>query len=370
VKQLANMVDDAATVNYRQNVSAMKPLHAGQTNDGDFICAERMRIQVTIYSIEGIRRHDLKSPRQGKTQSLFSKKRNTPKSTSKVPTTALISLRGEIVKTLVPSGPLTFHEQRSTKPSIRGVAFWQDTTSVGEVKSSDEFPQSTFELSRKMKRQCFHRNTRIGQISQYYPERVDLVVGVARGSEILPLGTASIAVSGEEEGENLINISLKSLVVNPEKTNEKLRPKKGSYFDGDTYCYSLDANAILRVGVCVIPQHNYLPRAMTKLTAEEYISGKDDSVTLIELNDENSLIAKFKEAEKGETTNEVDGSHDSGFSRFVCGAMGCWSIPTQKPEAHSNNKFMEAKVLSMRAMSDVSGSTMRWQTRREANFSI
>ena len=368
------MVDNEAAVmgNQKQNMMSQAQTMIVHHSSGDeHRRSEPMRIQVMIYSMEGIRRHDAESRHP---------KRNPQKSTSKAPTTAIVSLRGQVIKTLVPSAPISFYEPRKAATVVRGVAYWQDNILSEETKSKDEILPSTFELTRNMKRQCFHREARIDQISQLIPERVDLVVGIARGKDIFPLGVASAVVSGEEEGESVINIPIKSLLPQNEKMlSKKGRQKKGLLFDGDSYWYSLDFNAFLRVGICVIPCHNYIPRTMETTHKLKSTMEKSEDNVFIELNDENSLIAHFKESEQAETMSsavENSDEYTSGCYLMLCGALECWPESTRQPSTVSTdiktteNKILEAKVLPLRAMSDVSGSTARWQMRLEQKYDV
>ncbi len=331
--------------------------------------SELMIIRVTLYSIEGIRRHDVETQ-----NSTFRTLRHmmTSKSTSTAPTTAIASLRGQIVKTLVPSGPLSYHELRKAERSVRGVASWQESNILDdETRKKDVMPHSTFELSRSMRRQCFRREGRIDHMSQYLPEMVELVVGVAKGKEIFPLGIASIVVSGEEEGERLVNIPIKSFLVRNDKMRRNGRQKKGLTFDGDSYWYSLDNNAFMRVGICVIPRHNFIPKTMKTTEKTNSIPEEDEENMFIELNDENSLIAQFKESQQTETNQSFSERMDEDApgccnNMMFCGALGRWPEPAQRLSSlSSETKVMEAKVLSHRFISDVSGSTVRWQMRQE-----
>jgi hypothetical protein len=373
-----SMLDNPAAVigNQKQNVSSKT-----QPNDSDFRCSEPMRIQVTVYSLEGIRRHDAET-RQSTTQnqSRIFQKRSIPKLTSTAPTTAIISLRGQVIKTLVPSAPLSFYEPRKAERSVRGIAYWQENSLNAEIRNKDNISPSTFELTRNMRRQCFHREARIDQVSQFLPERVDLVVGIARGKDIFPLGVASVVVNGEEEGESVMNIPIKSLVTQNEKMlSKKGRQKKGLLFDGDSYWYSLEFNAFLRVGICVIPRHNYIPKTMETMNKFNSTIEKSEDNMYIELNDENSLIAHFKDSEQTETMASIIDKRDeykSGYNLTFCGALECWpGLARQPPSLSSDSKTMaskilEAKVLSLRAMSDVSGSTARWQMRQEQKYDV
>jgi hypothetical protein len=106
---------------------------------------------------------------------------------------------------------------------------------------------------------------------------------------------------------------------------------------------------------------------------------KNEDNMYIELNDENSLIAHFKESEQTETmasTIDKKDEYTSGCYLTFCGALECWPGSARRPPLLSSDsrtmesKILEAKVLSLRAMSDVSGSTARWQMRQEQKYDI
>lgn len=328
--------------------------HKSSRNDGVLNMSEPMRIQVTIYSMAGIRR-----------QNVDQVQTKTPQPKFMVPTTALVSVRGQLIRTLVPSAPVAFHKQRKGETSLRGIAFWQNVDS-GEEKqqSKDDLPPTTFELFRDMKRQAFQPNAKIEQMSHYVPERVDLVVGIARGKDILPLGTSTIAVSGEEEGELITNVPIKSLPMKIDRKSGKNLPTKGSIFIGDKHWYSLDSNAVLRVGIRVLPRNNYIPKTMATVVQPDSPRW-NNMEKFIELNDENSLIAKFKSEHQASSNSEEENRSSSeqtkGYtSILLCGALECWSpLPTPVP-AKNLEKISEAQVLTVRGLSDVSGSTVRW----------
>ena len=366
------MADTPASVTDNRKQNLLMQGH----NDDSSNYTEPMMIQVTIYSIEGIRRSDAEARKYtSRSQSCVSQKRNTPASTSRAPTTAIISLRGQVVKTLVPSAPLSFYKPQKAETSARGTAYWQENILGEEIRSKDDVPPPTFAITRNMRRQRFHREIRINQISQLLPERIDLVVGIARGKDISPLGVASVVVNGEEEGESVINIPIKSLTQNDKVLSKKARQKRGLVFEGDSYWYSLDFNAFLRIGICAIPRHNYIPRLLEIKNKTKSSSEKSEDDVFIELNDENSLIAHFKESEQIEATTPTIDKRDeyaSGCDLMFCGAMGYWSGPAIRPPSHSSeskstleNKILEARVFPLRAMSDVSASTARWRTRQD-----
>lgn len=368
-----SMGDDAAKpMDEQKGLSSEPPALLEHSNLAHNRVSEPMIIRVTMYSMEGIRRHDVATQKSTfRNRSHISPKRMTLKSTSTAPTTAIVSLRGQVVKTLVPSGALSYHELRNAERSVRGIASWQESNILDDVtRKKDEMPQSTFELSRNMRRQCFHRDARIDHMSQFLPEMVELVVGVAKGKEIFPLGIASIVVSGEEEGERLLNVPIKSFLVKNDKMSRTGRQKRGLIFDGDSYWYSLDNNAFMRVGICVIPRHNFIPKTMKSTEKANTMAETDEDNMFIELNDENSLIAQFKESEQTATdqssSERMDEFAPGCYNMMFCGALGRWPEPARPPSSlTSEKKVMEAKVLSLRVVSDVSGSTVRWQMRQD-----
>lgn len=362
------MADDMTACVDNQNLNSFvkTPIQFSLGVDDDII-SEPLRIQLTVYSMQGICR---KSVTNG------GKSPNLTANTFKPPTTALISLRGEVVHTVVPSMPLKFNEELNGRTFVQGSAFWQNKDLSEETKNGDDVSPSTFVLKREMRRQCFQPEASIGHMSHYQAERVDFVVGVGKGKDMYPLGVASIAISGEEEAEQLTNVPIKSIY---EKHGRKLGKKchqKGLFFDGESHFYGLSNHAILRVGVRVIPEHNFIPQTLRNSGNATPVTTNDSKRNkFIQFNDENSLIAEFKEtqmqyAKEASTprNQKVPPENQSAFGLFTfpfCGAMElALSQATTQPLAtqplDTTNKISEARVISMRVMSDVSGSTLRW----------
>jgi hypothetical protein len=365
------MADDMTALvdNQNRNSFVKTPIQFSIGVDDDCI-SEPMRIQLSVYSIQGICRKNFKKGGKPRHSGF------TP------PTTALISVRGEVVHTVVPSIPLKFNEGQKGNDTIRGSAFWQSNV-VSEVpvdRIGDGILPPTFMLKRVMRRQCFQPNGTIGFMSHYQPERVDFVIGVGKGKDMYPLGIASIAISGEEEVEQLTNAPIKSICEMAGKHRSKKGHKKGLFYDGESHLYGLSNNAILRVGVRVIPEHNYIPKTVGNAS----VTKKNENVKFIELNDENSLIAEFKEAQEQlekEASTPKTREHSakqpafglSNCSFSFCGAIDLpfsqvnLSQSWNKKPPDVANKISEARVLSMRVMSDVSGSTIRWLTRQTSS---
>ena len=111
-----------------------------------------------------------------------------------------------------------------------------------------------------MKQEAFVPGAAVG--STYVHEKVELNINLSRGTELIRLGTASLVISGEEEGEILINVPAKAFVHKSKNMNKKkfkkgkaIKSNKYGYFANDlTRRYSLEENATLRVGIRVIPQ--------------------------------------------------------------------------------------------------------------------
>jgi hypothetical protein len=370
------MADDMTALvdNQNRNSFVKTPIQFSIGVDDDCI-SELMRIEITVYSMQGICRKIQRKggkppkPSAGNTADFSKNSGFTP------PTTALISLRGEVVHTVVPSIPLKFNEGKKGKESVRGSAFWQSNVVSEGATNEDYIASSTFVLKRAMRRQCFQPNGSIKFMSHYQPERVDFVIGVGKGKNMYPLGIASIAISGEEEAEQLTNAPIRSIYEKDGK--RKNGHKKGLFFDGESHYYGLSNNAILRVGVRVIPEHNYIPKTLENGTR---VTKKQEDCKFIELNDENSLIAEFKEAQEQlekeiSTPKNVHRSNPPAFGLLNCSFPFCGAIElpfssvassqtlnTKPPDA--TNKISEARVLSMRVISDVSGSTFRWLSRQ------
>jgi hypothetical protein len=215
-------------------------------------------------------------------------------------------------------------------------AFWKsfdsnanNTTDAATEQNPLCSATATIRLSRLMQRETYNSNKgRIQQVSHYVHERIDLQVGVARGKELVPLGIASIAVSGEEEQQVITNVPVKSLFPNmdetvtfycPAGTNpsnsgrsfpkftsksrkmKKSGDKRKDHFRHDPYAYSLAENATLRVGIRVLPQkyrEEQQQQQLQELTMVNQGTTKElfrpNGEIYFELEDENSLIAQLE----------------------------------------------------------------------------
>ena len=186
------------------------------------------------------------------------------------PTTAVVSYQKNALgshtalETFLPSVPL-HHPSSSQGCNFRYAATWPSEQQSSAVVERNEkaIEMSSFKLTRCMKQGMFVPGA--GAVgSNYVHETLELKLNLSRGTELIRLGTASLVISGEEEGEVQINIPAKPIVQNPKKTNKnrfkngtkwKAKSNKYGYFGDDpTRRYYLDENATLRVGIQVIPE--------------------------------------------------------------------------------------------------------------------
>ncbi len=136
-----------------------------------------------------------------------------------------------------PSLPLHQSIQHSDSSKQRHIASWPKEFDLMGNKLG------TFTFSRVMK---FVRLS--PDCLQCVPERVELSIGLRRGSEMIKLGTSSLVVIGNESHKAQMN-----LPVNSNAFSKSWR-KKPAYFTNDPNCkYSLDQNSCLKVLVDVAP---------------------------------------------------------------------------------------------------------------------
>ena len=176
------------------------------------------------------------------------------------------------------------------------IPFLNDEENVGE--------QSTFTLLRVMMREPFHPDdTRTGtNISSFVHETIDLRINLAKGNELIPLGVATLVISGDEEGQVMMSVPAKSvrvkkgktILVEAERRTPKTRrptmfrrkiPARPSFGSDSQRKYALDENATLRVLVQAIP-HGTLKAAEASKARREIMMRRE----LERLTEENSIV--------------------------------------------------------------------------------
>lgn len=172
-----------------------------------------------------------------------------------IPTTAVVSCQKNAIssktaiQTFLPSMPL----QRPVATFVNKVRYTAAWTSERSHLQKDfgEIELSTFKIIRCMKQAIFVPGVGVG--SNYVHETVELGINLSRGTEMIPLGTASLIIGGEEEGEVCMNVPAKPIAFNNKKFLKK-KNKYGYFINDPMRRYYLDENAFIKVGVQVIPE--------------------------------------------------------------------------------------------------------------------
>ena len=362
-----------------------------------------MDIEITVYSLTGISCSATSSSAEKQGRRLINKSRERIHTGRGIPITGVVSFRrnvvssGTMIETFLPSESLKLPLLPKPDTVSKQTASWTSNPSSALLNSENQTSYATYSVKRVMQRQAYQRDLSIRDVGNYAPETIEVKVGVGRGKEIIPLGIASISITGEEEGEIFTNVPVKDLA--PEKDKRKtFRPKAGrtkknrkkkrraAIFSGDpNWCFGLEENATLRVGVKVVPseikQSNEERRLRTEKSLDEILEGLYDENLIIELNDENSLLEKFvgrSDQEEGKVSKEEPAQvpeSKSIFANFFCGMLPlCADASTVDDRTHDNapsnkeenqvrgeikvgSKKTEAIVLSLSLMSSVSEST-------------
>ena len=242
-------------------------------------------------------------------------------------TTAVVSCnkngtsKDNMFQTFLPSLPLG----KPVATSVNKMNYDAAWPSAQSLLQQDDLTidRSAFKVTRSMKQAGFKPG--IGGRSNYCHETIELAINISRGTELIPLGTASIVVNGEEEDEVEMNVSTTPL----EFSSKKLKKKKNKYgyFSNDSSTrFYLDKNSALKVGVKVIPE-----AAMRFARAKEKTKQKSESVL-------NELLEKdhFKDLLSEIDNNEMKAE---GQKR---------SLPNDQPEKKSDETTMnEAKSNSI-----------------------
>jgi hypothetical protein len=338
---------------------------------------ELMHVSVVIYGMAGIvcQKEPVKKKRskfkikknddvEGKRSSIKGSSGSTTSSTDvsvteegefidnpNAPTTAVVSFRKNAIssqhslETFLPSLPLKMPTACSGMKSRYSASWPSDQSTL--VKDDFAVERSSFKLIRCMQQESFvPGDVQAAGVPNYVHETVELRISLSRGTDLVPLGTASLVISGEEEGEILMNIPAKPL----RHKSEKIKPKRfksrklkseyneRGYFTCDpTRQFSLE-HATLRVGVQVIPQHTLevaeerkkqdtgLKQMWKKIGNEKLHRGGENPYKNFSLGKLKTAIASPEMA--APPTKQT--SLLPGFPNFFCGAMLC--APSSLPE--------------------------------------
>ena len=349
--------------------------------------SELVYVLVTVYYLNGLTVCEME-PRKKRGSSNAKKAKTGVGELLKAappPTTALVSASryihssGFAIQTFLPSMELRASEPRRPGESRRCTARWQDDdeelTFFGAAEFLDEPSSSKMQLTRIMKREPFRPNMKIGNVPHFRHERIDLKIGVARGKEIVQLGEASIAVSGEEEEEIVTTIPVKRIRTKSGSRNlcagfQKKWKGKGHFDDAPMTMYGLEENATVRIGTRVVAQSlmsnaDQIGERLDLIQCATSVT--EEHGPTIELNDDNSLLESVKKEETEDCrwfpslkTPDSVSQLNGGFfcsAMKVCSGIGTDENKPSKLSTSEGSKMTTAKVQPMHVLSDVSEST-------------
>lgn len=177
------------------------------------------------------------------------------------PTTAVVSYRKNkyssqtALETYLPSVPIGIPSSSTNGQKQRYQAFWPVEQSSA-AQDTSALARSSVVVTRPMTKENLTAGDAIG--SKYVHERLELQIKMSRGTELLNLGTATIIISGEEqEGERLMIVPIKPMVLQKKRSKKRVRakPNQYGYFSGDlTRKFYIDGSSTLKVGVRVTPR--------------------------------------------------------------------------------------------------------------------
>lgn len=195
----------------------------------------------------------------------------------KTPTFAIASFGRNVtssqtsIKTHLPSLPLGTPTS-SFGFVYRYMAQWQEPKPAFLQKEGESLDnQSSFTFLRVMMREPLSLSGELQgantSASKYVHETLNIEINLSRGKEIIPLGVATLAISGDEEGPQQMNIPAKAIVfkggkaivgssadVKKSKRIFKKKLKRAAFPSDPKRKYYLDENATLRVTVSLTPQ--------------------------------------------------------------------------------------------------------------------
>lgn len=326
---------------------------------------ELMHVELTVYSLTGIRKEvDIDNDVQNRRRQRKEQRIAQSETSNSPPTTAIVSVwknTGYSMQTFLPSLELELYSSASkSKGFNRYRAHWQ-SDDTGDSSSSEgqdylgEPSSSTIFMQRQMTRESYRRNRKIGRVPHFEPERIDLVIGMGTGKSYLPIGEASIALTGEEEAQVISVVPVRAFAK-----RECPRGKRAE--TRSLHLFSLDTNATLRVGIRaisseLIEQEVIYNQRMMNCSNDLHL--RHVNASTIELDDENLLLQDM--ASKSMTQNNLEWLFDGGIQRVqavirttllpCCNGLGVDMSEYQNEHQNCSNR---AKVLLPQLMSDMS----------------
>lgn len=238
------------------------------------------------------------------------------------PTTAVVSstrhdpLSDRPMETFMPSLPL-HRLSRGDAQALRYSARWT-TESKSQGTEGEEQSCPSFKILRLMNQQQYIPSTRIGEISTYEHQQVDLCVFVGRGKEMLPVGVVSFVVTGDEETETILNLPVNKPAAGSShfdrhfKQSKRKKGPQDSFQSDPRHMFTVGSHATLRVGVRTFPQRSFIEadersavaREKEEKVFESVLEKILDAELLDNLQEENSLVRKIVDAQKQQIQEE------------------------------------------------------------------
>ena len=270
------------------------------------------------------------------------------------PTTAVVSFRKNAfsshtsLETFLPSLPLSLPSSTIGNKTRYGASWPSEQSEL--LQDNANIARSSFKLTRCMQQETFipgeTRATAAGAVSNYVHETLEIRINLSRGTELVPLGSASIVITGDEEGEVQMHVPTNPIENKPKtkklgsRFKSKSKGNKYGYFTSDpSRRYYLDENATLRVGVQVIPQ------AAVKI-AEEREKQDFDLIKMLErISDENLDRGDQRDMRRVSVGNmkatmspkrsRAPPTPPNSMLPFLCGTMMCApSRPISEPKVN------------------------------------
>lgn len=284
--------------------------------------------------------------------------------TDKTPTFAIASFGRNVtssqtsIKTHLPSLPLGIPTS-SFGFVYRYMAQWQEPKPLFLQEDGEVDNQSSFTFLRVMMRESIGASEDCGAntaASKYVHETLNIEINLSRGKEIIPLGVATLAISGEEEGPQQMNLPAKAIVfkgtkaivgnsldVKKSKKMFKKKLKRAAFPSDPKRKFYLDENATLRVTVCITPQEAIndarARREAKKMMRQEIEELRKQKMMAKECGDENEAQyplqgstsrTKTMSESRTEITHQAQSNTTKTFGSLFCNAALCTSEDKNK----------------------------------------
>jgi hypothetical protein len=289
-RQLSMRMDNSSDVSDLQEVALF------DFGESEF---ELMHVTVTIHSLTGLlsdrssikkRAMDALTPRSKRSHDTFPEGTASSSLSSssygtrnyvdrgKIPTLAIATFGRNVtssetsIKTHLPSQPLG-QPTSSFGYVNRYIAQWREPKPTVLLEKGEVDGVSSFTFLRVMMRETMDLGEEVQAntaMSRYVHETIDIEINLSRGKEIILLGVASLAITGDEEGPAQISLPAKPVVFKGKKavlSNSaylkngrnrlfKKKLKRASFPSDPKRTFFLDENATLSVSVKITPQES------------------------------------------------------------------------------------------------------------------